>query len=119
MIFVASAETVLQPAPTPSAQAARLNREMHLVLVNRPDRRAAGRRRSVARLFLRRPDLARASRRDQADGQRVLRLISRSGVCLVFSGGGARALAHIGAVQALEEAGVPIDAVGWHRAWAR
>jgi NTE family protein len=40
-----------------------------------------------------------------------LRLISRSSVCMVLSGGGARALAHIGAIQALEEEGVPIDAI--------
>jgi NTE family protein len=48
---------------------------------------------------------------DTSDYERVLRLISRSSVCMVLSGGGARALAHIGAIQALEEEGVPIDAI--------
>ena len=37
--------------------------------------------------------------------------IRRASLCLVLSGGGARALAHIGAIQALEEAGMEIDAV--------
>jgi predicted acylesterase/phospholipase RssA len=49
---------------------------------------------------------------NESDYERVLRLTSRSGVCVVFSGGGARALAHIGTVLALEERSIPIDAVG-------
>jgi predicted acylesterase/phospholipase RssA/CRP-like cAMP-binding protein len=43
---------------------------------------------------------------------RVARLASGHGVGLVLSGGGARGFAHLGAVRALREAGVPIDAVG-------
>ena len=47
-----------------------------------------------------------------ADFQRLARLLTGRGVGVVFGGGGARGSAHLGVVQALEEAGVPIDAVG-------
>lgn len=47
-----------------------------------------------------------------ADFRRLARLLTGRGVGVVFGGGGARGSAHFGVVQALEEAGVPIDAVG-------
>ena len=40
---------------------------------------------------------------------RLARIIAGKSVGLVLSGGGARAYAHIGAIQAMREAGVPID----------
>ena len=43
--------------------------------------------------------------------ERLARIIAGKSVGLVLSGGGARAYAHIGAVKALREAGVPIDFV--------
>jgi predicted acylesterase/phospholipase RssA len=46
-----------------------------------------------------------------ADFQRLARVITGSSVGLVLSGGGARGIAHIGALRALLEAGVPIDMV--------
>ncbi|MET0908456.1 MAG: cyclic nucleotide-binding domain-containing protein, partial [Ilumatobacteraceae bacterium] len=46
------------------------------------------------------------------DVARVARLATGHGVGLVLSGGGARGFAHLGAIRALREAGVPIDAVG-------
>lgn len=46
------------------------------------------------------------------DAQRMARVLTGSSVGLVFSGGGARAYAHIGALRALHEAKVPIDFVG-------
>jgi predicted acylesterase/phospholipase RssA/CRP-like cAMP-binding protein len=46
------------------------------------------------------------------DVDRLARLLAGKAVGLVLSGGGARALAHVGVIRALEEAGVPIDAVG-------
>jgi len=49
---------------------------------------------------------------DAGDLGRAARLITRRGVGLVLSGGGARGFAHIGVVQALREARVPIDFVG-------
>lgn len=49
---------------------------------------------------------------DDADFRRLARLLTGRGVGVVFGGGGAGGSAHLGVVQALEEAGVPIDAVG-------
>jgi NTE family protein len=44
-----------------------------------------------------------------ADIQRLARVLTGRAVGLVLSGGGARAYAHVGAVRALRERGVPID----------
>jgi NTE family protein len=49
---------------------------------------------------------------DPADLARLTRLITHRGVGLVLSGGGARGFAHLGVIQALREAQVPIDFVG-------
>jgi NTE family protein len=52
-------------------------------------------------------------RRDAAeDIRRIARVLTGQSVGLVLSGGGARAYAHVGAVRALRERGVPIDFVG-------
>jgi NTE family protein len=92
------------------AAAARLDREMSLVLVNR--RQAALPTGAEAWLsHFPHSQILHVREADTSDYERVLRLISRSSVCMVLSGGGARALAHIGAIQALEEEGVPIDAI--------
>jgi predicted acylesterase/phospholipase RssA/CRP-like cAMP-binding protein len=48
----------------------------------------------------------------EADYDRLARLIAGKAVGLVLGGGGARSFAHIGVIQALTEAGVPIDMVG-------
>jgi NTE family protein len=47
-----------------------------------------------------------------ADISRIARLLTRRGVGLVLSGGGARGFAHLGIIRALREAQVPIDFVG-------
>jgi NTE family protein len=49
---------------------------------------------------------------DKADAARMARVLTGHSVGVVFSGGGARAYAHIGAVRALRELGVPIDFIG-------
>jgi predicted acylesterase/phospholipase RssA len=49
---------------------------------------------------------------DTADAARVARLVLNRGIGVVFGGGGARGIAHIGVVRALEAHGVPIDATG-------
>jgi NTE family protein len=49
---------------------------------------------------------------DEADLDRMGRILTGTSVGLVLSGGGARAYAHVGAVQALREAGAPIDFLG-------
>lgn len=51
-------------------------------------------------------------RRRRADYERVARLLSGRGCGLVLGGGGARGLAHLGVMRALDEGGVPVDAVG-------
>lgn len=56
----------------------------------------------VAHLHLRRGD--------DAHRDRVTRLLCRTGIALVLSGGGARALAEIGAYAELRRRGVPVDA---------
>ncbi len=48
----------------------------------------------------------------QADYDRVARLITGKGVGLVLGGGFARGLAHLGVIRAMQELGVPIDAIG-------
>ena len=47
-----------------------------------------------------------------ADYGRVARLLTGRGIGLVLGGGGPRGFAHLGAMRAIEEAGVPIDMVG-------
>jgi len=47
-----------------------------------------------------------------ADFARVARCITEQAIGVVFGGGGARGLAHIGVIRALGEAGVPIDMIG-------
>ena len=50
--------------------------------------------------------------RDARDIPRVARLIAGYGRGLVLAGGGARGLAHLGAIRALRDAGEPFDAIG-------
>jgi NTE family protein len=109
VIFVASVNSGAVGLDVVAA-AARLEREMSLVLVN-PREAALP---TGARAWLSHfphSQILHVREADTRDYERVLRLISRSSVCMVLSGGGARALAHIGAIQALEEEGVPIDAI--------
>jgi len=49
---------------------------------------------------------------DDGDAGRVARLVVGNPVTLVLSGGGARGVAHIGVVRAIQELGIPVDAVG-------
>lgn len=53
-----------------------------------------------------------ARRGHDPDFQRLARVITGQSVGLVLSGGGARAYAHVGAIRALRERGVPLDFVG-------
>lgn len=50
--------------------------------------------------------------RQEADMARLARLVSGRGLCLVLGGGGARGFAHVGLLRALEEKGIPVDAIG-------
>lgn len=51
-------------------------------------------------------------RTEDEDVRRLARVLTGQSVGLVLSGGGARAYAHVGAIKALRERGVPIDFVG-------
>ena len=109
VIFVANANSGAVGVEVVAA-AARLGREMSLVLVNRRDAALPTGAEAWLSHFPH-SQILHVRDADTSDCERVLRLISRSSVCMVLSGGGARALAHIGAIQALEEEGVPIDAI--------
>ena len=50
--------------------------------------------------------------RDPSDLRRMARVLTGTSVGVVFSGGGARAYAHIGVIKAFREAGEPIDFIG-------
>jgi NTE family protein len=50
--------------------------------------------------------------REEADVQRLARLLAGTAVGLVLGGGGARGFAHIGVLRALDEAGIPVDWLG-------
>ena len=56
-------------------------------------------------------DLVHVRQGSDADVARLARLASGHGYGLVLSGGGARGFAHLGALRALREAGVPVDQV--------
>ncbi|MQA64658.1 MAG: cyclic nucleotide-binding domain-containing protein [Alphaproteobacteria bacterium] len=51
-------------------------------------------------------------RGDGAQMERLARLLTGRSVSLILSGGGARGFAHIGAIKALREYGMPLDIVG-------
>ncbi len=51
-------------------------------------------------------------RNQKADWKHLSRILTGRGIGVVFSGGGARAYAHIGALQAIEEMGLTIDFIG-------
>jgi len=48
----------------------------------------------------------------KGDFHRLARRLCGKSIGLVLGGGGARGIAHVGVIQALEEAGIPIDIVG-------
>jgi NTE family protein len=106
--------TVLTPpeaGPIPRAAAAlQTHRLMDLILVWPPGTPRASR--SEAWLAAVPASRVLQVRRDDAtDMARLARVYGARSVGLVLSGGGARAYAHIGAIKALAELGVPIDFV--------
>ena len=46
------------------------------------------------------------------DFARMARFLTGTAIGLVLSGGGARGCAHVGMIQAMHEAGIPIDLIG-------
>jgi NTE family protein len=81
-----------------------------LVLLHAPDEPPQGTSAWLARRDVERHFHVHAGSR--GDVARLVRLLTGHAVGLVLGGGGARGFAHLGALRALEEAGVPIDAIG-------
>jgi predicted acylesterase/phospholipase RssA/CRP-like cAMP-binding protein len=84
---------------------------VELVLVHPPSREIPkGTRAWLAPRRLRRHHHVRAGSTEHVE--RVARLLTDRAIGLVLSGGGARGMAEVGAIKAMQELGVPIDAVG-------
>ncbi|OZB59997.1 MAG: hypothetical protein B7X39_10055 [Lysobacterales bacterium 14-68-21] len=110
LLPAARANDAARPWPELAHPAAARHRPRHLLLVHPGHRVALG---SAARWRagfsgeLMHHHVCRS-----ADMMRVARLVSGHGHGLVLAGGGARGLAHLGALRALAEAGLQFDAVG-------
>lgn len=110
LVLVAHADA--DPSPTDRERSDATKAQRHLALLHRDGSVNAG---GSARWLEPRPDLvAHHHVRLDRDGDvdRLARRIAGRSVAVVFGGGGPRGFAHLGVVRALEEAGVPIDAVG-------
>ena len=84
---------------------------VELVLVHEPGAAPAETRQwRASRAEVRRHHMLRLS--SDADVQRLARHVAGRAVGVVLTGGGGHGLAHLGALRALEDAGVPVDAVG-------
>ncbi|MDY7105178.1 MAG: patatin-like phospholipase family protein [Actinomycetota bacterium] len=73
-----------------------------------------GRPTSTNRLLVHRPVARHHHVRvgERGDLERVARLVGGGATVVVLSGGGAKGVAHIGVLEAFDELGIPIDAVG-------
>jgi NTE family protein len=99
------------PAALPEAETLQAQQLVDLILLHPAD--CAAPRGAEAWVATMRPArLFHARAGNGADADRLARVITGQSVGLVLSGGGARAYAHIGAIRALREDGVPIDFVG-------
>ncbi|HEX7416525.1 MAG TPA: patatin-like phospholipase family protein, partial [Steroidobacteraceae bacterium] len=110
LVLVARADATAAPWPVLAAlrESSMAPQRSELVLLHE-GRILAG---AAARWLALQPGIPHHHVVDPPDVQRVARLLTGTAVGLVLSGGGARGFAHIGAVMALREAGVPIDLVG-------
>ncbi len=109
ILLLAAADAASKPWPGGIAEAA-LARGARLELALLHDERIqAG---AAARWLQSSPVALHHHIIDAADIGRLARLLTRRGVGLVLSGGGARGFAHLGVIRALREARVPIDFVG-------
>ena len=87
--------------------------QIELVLLHAKGESPKNTRRFYAnRPGLRRHHHCRLSSYSDADVDRIARHIAGCGVGVVLAGGGGHGLAHLGALKALEDEGVPVDAIG-------
>lgn len=102
------------PAPQiapPVLSAAKGFKPIDLVLEHRAEaRRPQGAEAWLEATAARR--LLHLRRGDTGDLARMARVLTGRSIGLVLSGGGARGYAHVGAIRALRQAGVPIDFIG-------
>ncbi len=112
VIFVADSDFVSdEEADRKIASAREMHRPADLMLLGRPD--ASEPHGATAWLHRFAPhEIFHARRGRAADYARVARLAIGRAVGVVFSGGGARAFAQVGAMRALYAAGIPVDLVG-------
>jgi len=109
ILMLAPAAASSQPWPTDVLEAATARgARVHLALLH-DERIATG---AATRWLQSSPVALHHHIVDAADLGRLARLLTRRGVGLVLSGGGARGFAHLGVIRALREARVPIDFVG-------
>ncbi len=110
------ADAARHPGPTPVEATLAEHRErievpVELVLVHPRHRDLpSGTTRWLDQRDLRRHHHVRMG--DEGDLGRVARLVTNRAIGLVLSGGGARGMAEIGVLQAMETLGIPVDAVG-------
>lgn len=112
LVMVVHADSEVRPGPLElEALAAASRREAgcHLVLLHALE----GTPRGTEAWLAARPGVRHHHVRlgREADIARLARLLSRRAIGLALSGGGARGFAHIGALRALREAGIPVDLV--------
>lgn len=113
VLLVADARS--DPVPGPVDAAVFAPRERSAPRVTLVLRHAQGRSPTRTERWLRpRPPVAHLHVRagDAADAARVGRWVTDRSIGLVLGGGGARGWAHLGALRAIEELGIPIDLVG-------
>ena len=87
--------------------------QIELVLLHAKGETPKNTRRFYAnRPGLRRHHHCRLSSYSDADVDRIARHIAGCGVGVILAGGGGHGLAHLGALKALEDEGVPVDVIG-------
>jgi predicted acylesterase/phospholipase RssA len=109
LTVVRADDTPVSPANAPSGAAADWTAE-DLVLVHADGVRTGGAARWLAGRAIGRRHHVRLG--DIEDFARVARRLTGHGIGVALSGGGARGLAHIGFLRALEETGIPVDEIG-------
>jgi NTE family protein len=110
LLLLARAQNEAGPWPTlgPAREAKLALQRAELVLLHDGEIERGAARRWLAV----QPGIPHHHVRSGEDVARVARLLTGTAVGIVLSGGGARGFAHLGAIRALREHGVPIDLVG-------
>jgi NTE family protein len=112
VIFIADAKSIPDEDADAKISAARaMHRPVDLVLLARPDASEPHGASAWLGRFVPQ-EIFHVRRGRTADYARVARLAIGRAVGVVFSGGGARACAHVGAIRAFHAAGIPVDLVG-------